>query len=461
MPVSHRRRATRTGVFVATSLTAVLAVLGGPNASANLPAERAQHKATVLKVRVPHSFYGVHDKYLSSLSRPSTGSLRLWDSGTFWSTIEPSPGTWNWAPLDAAVEAAHTDGTAVLLTLGLSPSYAAAKPTDAPDLTMYHDYVQAVMQRYSPANWHDEQGNHYRGIGAYQVWNESNISTFWTGTPAQLAEMTKTVFDVRNQVDLGALVVSPAMVTRLKFEQKAAQAFYETDVPSSGQPVSTYVDVISLNLYPTPTVATSTGGTRPATPEDSMALLSSMRGMLAQANVSPSIPVWNTEINYGMGASATTVPISVDRQVAYVMRTYILNAAQGVRRVNWYAYDMGTLPTGGTLGNTLLTDPDERAAGILTPAGVAFTRVQNWLNGTMIGTTTKQPCIPDENGTYTCLIKYANGVGRIYWNPYQSARVRLVNSASKKIDEYGASTKVTGGTKLKVNYMPVLVKSKQ
>jgi hypothetical protein len=185
-----------------------------------------------------------------------------------------------------------------------------------------------------------------------------------------------------------------------------------------------------------------------------------VRTLLGKGGVPSSIPVWNTEINYGMGRAATTVPISEDRQVAYVMRTYLLNAAQGVQRVNWYAYDMGTLPGGGTLGNTLLTDPTQRTAGILTPAGVAFTRIQTWMNGTLIGTTSKRPCIADKNGTYTCVVKYANGYGRIYWNPTRSAKVSLVRSATKKVDEYGVTTRAKGGSRLKVTYKPVLVKSK-
>jgi hypothetical protein len=438
-------------VVASAALLAVTLGATVPTASATLPVERTQHRSTVYKVRVPHSFYGVHDRYLSSLSHASTGSIRLWDSGTTWADIEPTPGGWNWAPLDQAVEAAHADGTAVSLTLGLSPSWAAANPTDPPDLQMYHDYVQAVMQRYSPQSWG------YRGIGAYQVWNESNIKTFWTGTTDQLAAMTKTVHDVRNAVDPGALVVSPAMVTRLPFEQKAAAAFYRTKIGTT--PVWKYVDVVSLNLYPTQTVATASGGTRLGTPEDSMALLTTMRSLLAQAKVTSTLPIWDTEINYGMGASATTL-LPEALQVAYVMRTYILNAAQGVRRVNWYAYDMGTLSGGGTLGNTLMTDPTDRRAGILTPAGVAFTRVQAWLNGTLIGTTSKRPCIADRQGTYTCEVRYAKGVGRIYWNPYRSARVRLVRSATRKTTEYGVSSRIRGGSRLKVGASPVLVKSK-
>ena len=133
-----------------------------------------------------------------------------------------------------------------------------------------------------------------------------------------------------------------------------------------------------------------------------MALLGDRAGLLAKDKVPSSIPIWNTEVNYGLttgvngGTPRRRSP--TDLQVAYVMRTYLLNAAQGVKRVDWYAYDMGNLPAavgGAPLGNTLLTDPADRAAGILTPAGLAFQRVQSWMAGTMVGTTTKRPCIAE------------------------------------------------------------------
>jgi polysaccharide biosynthesis protein PslG len=440
--------------LVASTVVGALAMLAGPTASANLPVERVQHRATVIKVKVDPRLFGVHDASLNSLSRPGTGSIRLWDTGTTWGQLEFPAGHWRFTRLDQIVSAAHANNTSVTLVLGLSPAYAAAEPTDAPDLTMYQDYLRTIMQRYSATSWG------YRGIAAYQVWNEANITTFWTGTDAQLAELTKAAYDVRNQVDPGAQIIAPAMVTRLKFEQKAIAAFYATKVPSTGRPVWRYIDAISLNLYPTDRVATRTGQ-RPSAPEDSIALLNSTRALLAKAKVPASIPVWNTEVNYGMGRAATVVPISDARQVANVMRTYLLNAAQGVKRVNWYAYDMGTLTTGGTLGNTLLTDPTDRAAGTLTPAGVAFTRVQGWMKGTMVGTTTKRPCIADRHGTYTCLITYAHGVGRVYWNPFRSATVQLVRSASRKTNQYGATSRARGGSKLKVNFMPVLVRSRK
>jgi hypothetical protein len=461
----------RARVLVACSVTATLAVLAAssvPTASATLSVERSHHKAKVLKVKVDPRLFGVHDYYQNSLHRSGTGSIRLWDSGTMWRDIFPTEGTPNWTRLDGLVAQAHANGTEVTLVLGMTPQYAAANPGDPayattmPDLGMYTDYVRAVMSRYSAANWQDEYGTHYRGIAAYQVWNESNIATFWTGTYDELGQLTKAVHDVRDEVDPGVKVIAPAMVTRLGYQQTGLKKFYATEV--GGKPVWSYVDAISLNLYPLDAYP-NPDPTRPGTPEDSMALLSTARALLAKDKVPASIPIWNTEVNYGMrfgahgGEAAAPVPVSL--QIAYVMRTYLLNAAQGVKRVEWYAYDLSQRGALGPLGNTLLTDPVDRPAGTLLPAGLAFTRVQGWMKGTMVGTTTKRPCIRDRHGTYTCLIRYASGVGRVYWNPYKSAKVTLVKSAKKKIDEFGVTSRATGGKKLKVTYKPVLVKSRK
>jgi len=463
MRVPTRRRARVRGVdrprvLLAATLTAALAVLaspGAPTASAHLPVETSHHRAKVKKVKVSPRLFGVHDSYAHSLHRSGTGSIRLWDSVTQWKDIFPTASSGpSWTRLDSLVSQAHANGTEVTLVLGLTPPYAGQYPTSMPDLDMYADYVRAVMEHYSPSSWG------YRGIAAYQVWNEANIETFWTGTYAELGQLVKTVHDIRDQVDPGVKVVAPAMVTRLKYQQTGIKAFYKTQV--GGRPVWKYVDALSFNLYPLDRYP-NPDPTRMGTPEDSMALLSTVKGILAKDRVSKKLPIWNTEINYGLrfgvngGKPAADIPVG--RQVAYVIRTYLLNAARGVKRVDWYSYDMSDRGGIGAIGNTLLTDPDDPASGSLLAAGRAFTRVQSWMKGTLVGTTTKRPCIRDKHGTYTCTIRYANGTGRVYWNPYHRAKVRLVKSATKKIDQYGDRSKARGGSKLRVNYRPVLVRS--
>ena len=73
-----------------------------------------------------------------------------------------------------------------------------------------------------------------------------------------------------------------------------------------------------------------------------------------------------------------------------------------MKRVFWYRYDWGRIPGGGTIGNTLLTDPDNTAR--MTAAGHAYVRVQTWMHGTLQGKPGHRPCAKDSHGTDPCLV---------------------------------------------------------
>ena len=52
---------------------------------------------------VERAFYGIHINKLGSHNvwpALGQGTLRLWDTGTTWSHLEPKPGEWNWTRLD-------------------------------------------------------------------------------------------------------------------------------------------------------------------------------------------------------------------------------------------------------------------------------------------------------------------------------------------------------------------------
>jgi hypothetical protein len=175
-----------------------------------------------------------------------------------------------------------------------------------------------------------------------------------------------------------------------------------------------------------------------------------------------SMPIWNTEVNYGLqtgllgGHPADRIPAS--RQAAYVMRTYLLNAANGIDRVFWYRFDMNTLPLfggRGTLGNTLLSDPADHSR--LTQAGQAYLLIQAWMHGRLMGSKRRGPCQPDSHGTYECVVKDSTITRHIYWNPVHHAHVRLAKHARHRQDERGLVSKVKGGSSLRVGSEPVMV----
>ncbi|MGA8246577.1 MAG: hypothetical protein WB797_06700, partial [Nocardioides sp.] len=400
-------------------------------------------------VRVRHTLFGVHDGSGQSMALVHEGSVRLWDVGVRWLQIEKTPGLYDWTRLDALVTAAQAAHVEVTYVAAMTPSFYAPLPSLPPDrLSHYRDFLTALMERYR--SFHGE-----RGIAAYQVWNEANISNFWTGTPHQMAQLTRTMDEVRDAVDPDAQVVSAPLTSRLPYQVKWLQRFEAQRL--HGIPVWHYFDVAALNLYPLP----SYDG-RPGTPEDAIAQLRSIREVMSKAGVPRSLPIWNTEVNYGLQtgvlAGHPADPIPESRQAAYVIRTYLLNAANGVDRVFWYRFDMNTLPLsagGGTLGNTMLSEPADHSR--LTRAGRAYLLVQEWMQGRLKGSKGHGPCRTDRHGTYTCVVRGSSMTRRIYWNPLHHAHVRLAKHARHLQDELGVVSGVKGGSSLRVGSEPVMV----
>jgi len=433
------RLARRTRHALRTVLAAVVA---GAMAVALTPAT----PAAAVSVKIDKRLFGIHDMDPASWPLVSAGSLRLWDAGVTWSDLEPNAGDWRWSRLDAIVTAAQAHNVELTLVLGQTPAWADDStsadigPQFMPRLDAWNDYVAAVVNRYK--SW-----NGRRGIAAYQVWNEANIVNYWgqnaQNTPQKMGQLTSAAYGVVKSIDPGALVIGPAFATRLSWQRTYLGIFYGQRI--NGVPIWKRMDAISLNLYPT-----STG-----TPETSVKLLSAARAAMSIRGVPATKPIWNTEINYGLatGGSGASSAISTEKQAAYVLRTFLLNAASGVKRVDWYVWDRPSI------GNTKLSFA---STGGPTLAGKAFNLAQAWmLGGTLVGATkSAPPCAKDSHGTYTCVITYPGGVRRVYWNPTKTVKVTTVKSATYKAGVYGKRTTIKGGSRQTVDYRPLMVRSK-
>ena len=397
-------------------------------------------------VRISHKLFGVHDASLLATSHIHQGAVRLWDAGVQWQSVETSRHHYNWTRLDQLVSAARSHHQEVTMVVaGTPPFYAPHRdPTKPPrKMSHYADFLRHLMKRYG------------RRISAYEVWNESNIRTFWSGTNLQMARLSRIAYKVRNRLQPHAKLVAPAMVTGRDWELDIMRDFFATRI--DGKPVWRYYNAIALSLYPFARANGSTG-----TPEDSMRRLAKARRVLRADHVPGSKPVWNTEINYGnqtgdlQGRHA--YKISAARQSSFVVRTYLLNAAAGLRRVFWYRYDMNNLPAdigGGTLSNTLLSKPGDPSQ--VTRAGKTYALVQQWMHGTLLGSRHKRPCAQDRHGTYVCVVKDSTGVRRIYWNPSGKATVRVSKYAHHVQGVFGGITSIKPGSLLTVTAQPVMV----
>ncbi|RZS82783.1 glycosyl hydrolase family 39 [Motilibacter rhizosphaerae] len=399
---------------VTGALLAVLAALAPAPPAAAAPAT------------ISRALFGLHQTGIASASWPDAepGTVRLWDTGTRWADVEPSRGRFDWTALDHAVATARAHHASVLLVLGQTPRWASSRPSQIStnglgaaamprSITYWREYVAAVAHRY-------------RGrIAAYQVWNEPNVQTFFTGTPKQMVQLTQEAQRLVKHYDKRAIVSSPSFATRLR-----------TNIPWMQQWLAAggarYVDVVSLHLYPLPTSG----------PEGSMTLLAKARAALAKAKVSK--PVWDTEINYGAGVGgAPARHFSSASGAAYVARTYLLSAANGVSRVYWYGWD-----TSGPLSISL------SKGGEATVAGEAYRTVEDWMVGAK-----GYGCTRDRAGTYTCLLRYPGSWGKVVWNPGRAFGMRAPAGTVSVNALDGTWRSARRGSRVQVSGVPVMIRT--
>ncbi|HTQ54602.1 MAG TPA: carbohydrate binding domain-containing protein [Bryobacteraceae bacterium] len=343
------------------------------------------------------------------------GTLRLWDSGTSWTALEPLRGVWNFAPLDTWVAAAEQNGVPdIILTLGQTPAWASSNPDDvnyvgagapAPptDIQDWRDYITAVAQRYRSR------------IRYYEIWNEPNDTTYFSGTVAQLAQLTQEAYQILKSVDPENTVISPA----------AYSAGYLDTFLAAG--AGRYVDVIGHHFYTTPPEAT---GSQIA----NVRLVMNKYGMGAT-------PLWDTE---GASGDTTTPPAQA---AAYLTRKYLTDLAYGSGRYDWYTWGRATSFCVGTEEN------DPRA---LTEAGQAYRYLFDWLAGASL-----TGAAIDAAGTWQISITLATGdQGMIVWNPAAAVQFPIPAAIQARTvrDIFGHAAPVAGNT-LTVTDSPVLISS--
>jgi hypothetical protein len=399
--------------------------------------------ASARDVRIRSSLFGMHDNTtdLASLDTLHEGWLRIWDSSVRWDHIETSPGVYDWTHLDSVVAQVAAHHAQATLVVAMTPSFYSRTPTNVPagQVDRYRAFVRRLMTRYGDR------------VDSFQVWNEANIPTYWSGTPQRMARLTQVMDQVRDAVDPRAKVIAPSMVARLPYELKGIRPYFTQRI--GHRPVWRYVDAATFSLYPLPIYQGRRG-----VPEDAIALLHTVKGLMHRAGVPRSMPIWDTEINYGLrsGQQSLTAaaPIPAVRQAANVVRTFLLQAAAGVARVGWYRYDWPQLPGGGTIGNTLLTDPEDSTR--LTAAGRAYALVRTWMHGTLRGRPGHAPCPRDAHGTYRCVVSDARGTRYVYWNPFRKARLRLPARVRHWQGVLGATGTAAGGSRVPVDFRPVM-----
>jgi len=120
-----------------------------------------------------------------------------------WAQIQGSgPSSYNWAAIDRVVQGATARGMKVLATILYTPGWARPSGTSAtygPDPAKYATFAAEAVRHYAAM-----------GVHAYEVWNEANITSFWTPKPnaAAYTALLKAAHQAIKTADPGATVLS-------------------------------------------------------------------------------------------------------------------------------------------------------------------------------------------------------------------------------------------------------------
>ena len=260
----------------------------------------------------------------------AAGYYRLWDMAVAWKDVNPARGVFTWATLDQRVAQAEASGAIPMLVLGLTPQWAAADPsagdprwgagTASPpaDMNTFQSYVDAVVSRYGTR------------IGAYEVWNEANLPTFWTGTPVQMANMTQIAYYTIKAKSPGAIVTAASVTTRLRGPMKKFVTPYVKALASAGSPV----DALAIHSYP---AGTAGPAQRALDVQNWQTVVEFAAGPGADIL---DKQVWDTEVNYGLaGPGSTPGTDYTDAQGAdLITQTFADSLELGIDATFWYLY---------------------------------------------------------------------------------------------------------------------------
>jgi hypothetical protein len=284
----------------------------------------------------------------------------------------------------------------LLLTLGMTPQWASSQPTKVPEgFLAYGKGAQAPPVRIE--DWREyirTVATRYKGkIRYYEIWNEPNQSEFFSGNLQQMLTLSKVAYEVLKAVDDNNVVLSPSV----KCDQ-SGQAWLHKFLALGG---GNYADVLGAHFY-----------VMPRGPEVMVDQIERVHYLMHEYGINK--PLWNTETGWGPPSSFS----SQDEEAAFVIRAFILNAAAGVQRVYWYAWDNTNWVA------LRLTEP---STGVLRRGALAYEQLSQWLNGAQI-----EHCKTEGRDNWSCSVTRATGE---HWLVLWDSTPKAQRNISKKISE--------------------------
>lgn len=292
-----------------------------------------------------------------------------------WADLQPTKDHWYFDLLDKYVAWSLEHQTPILMPLAYTPRWASSDP-DAPtdvevgnppglcgaprDMKDWRIFVRTVAARYKGR------------IQYWEIWNEPNRRQSWTGSVETLVEMTREAALILKEADPTNVVVSPAPT------QARGTAFLEKFLAAGG---GKYVDVIGYHFYVD-------------TPEEMPPLIAAVKASMRRNGVGEK-PLWNTESGW-----ISSGALSPEAGAGYLARAFLLGRSAGIERFYWYAWEIRSQLQLVQRNNTTLT-----------PAGVAFGVVQEWMTGSRL-----TGCSASADASWVCGLRRDGKDSHVVWN---------------------------------------------
>ncbi len=282
-----------------------------------------------------------------------------------WTEIEPSPGNFEWAPLDRVVDAADRHGLSIIAVLDTTPSWArpAGSPSTTPPTELIHlgEFAGELAARYSGR------------VLAYQIWDEPNLSAHWGDQyvdPAAYALLLREVAIYVRQRDDQAIILTAALAPTLENGplNLSDVAFLDGLYAANAAP---WFDVVTAQPY----------GFEwpPETPAGSgrldFARVELLRRVM-EAHGDANTPIWLAAFGWAVAPAGQPTPGSPWPEVSPEQQQVYTAQAIQLARADWSwlgtmifpAWNADLLPAGDPRRGLALTTGDR-----LSPAGVALT----------------------------------------------------------------------------------------
>lgn len=260
-----------------------------------------------------------------------------------WKDVEPERGVWYWDKTDQLIEEFHADGLPVLLMLYWPPAWSSGTTAKNGMPGSGADFGNACGQAAK------RYGAKLAGV---ELWNEPDITTFWSGTPQQFARMIADAYPVATSLSPHTEFYAAAPTyLGLAGSPGWFEAMYATGLYGPGK---TH-DAQSLHPYPSPS------NLPPNAPASDWSLAGIPELLALRAANDDDSPLHATEFGYSThanvgGEANWKIGVTEAEQAAFTLGTIV--ALQSYGFVSAYPY---------TDRDTAESDAHEAHFGLLYP----------------------------------------------------------------------------------------------